>query len=88
MTAHVRRPGSNAWPFSFPLKREKGLVVVVEAGGYVGNAERYPSPVVKRSLSIRATYPQPRRSQLQVLYILYIGCSTVSPYETLPFHRG
>jgi hypothetical protein len=60
MTAHVRRVRLKGLAlFLFPLEREKSLFVVVEAGGYVGNAQRYPSPVVKRSLSIRAAYPQP-----------------------------
>jgi hypothetical protein len=48
MTAHVSRVRLKSLAlFLFPLAREKSLVVVVvEAGGYVGNAQRYPSPVV------------------------------------------
>jgi hypothetical protein len=87
MTAHVRRVGRlRSALCHFPLKNIKKLFC--GSGSWVcGKPEGFSKPCGQReALSIRATYPQPRRSQLQALYILYIGWWTVSPIPGGPFH--
>jgi hypothetical protein len=69
MTAHVRRVRLLSLAlFFFPFIKEKKSLVVVEAGGECGQRAALSKPCGQPvGLTTGRHYPQPRRSQLQVL---------------------